>query len=288
MGATRKSLPWKCRDRLLDPGLSPLVMGILNVTPDSFSDGGTFFARDAAVGHAVQMIDDGADIIDIGGESTRPGAAEVPVEEELSRVIPVIEELGRRRDIVISIDSTKTEVARAAIDAGARIVNDVSSCTNDEGMIELVRSSSAGVILMHMQGTPRTMQLDPCYDDVVEDVLAYLEQRIDALTTTGVERSRLAIDPGIGFGKTVEHNLALLRDLPKLGRTQLPIVVGLSRKSFLGELTGRGVGERLGGSLAGLAWSVACGAHVIRVHDVRESRDAMRVATALAGGANGH
>ena len=288
MDGTRKSLPWTCRDRVFDPGLRPLVMGILNVTPDSFSDGGAFYAHDEAVGHALQMIDCGADIIDIGGESTRPGAAEVSVDEELSRVIPVINALGHRQEVVISIDTTKAEVAKAALNAGACIVNDVSACTIDERMIQVARAFSAGVILMHMQGTPRTMQLEPHYDNVVEDVSVYLEQRVDALTAAGLTRSQLAIDPGIGFGKTVEHNLALLRNLANLRRLQVPIVVGLSRKSFLGELTGRGAGDRLAGSLAGLAWSVACGAHVIRVHDVRESRDAMHVVTAIADCSNGY
>ena len=288
MDGTRKSLPWTCRDRRMDPGLRPLVMGILNVTPDSFSDGGAFCDRDEAVGHALQMIDGGADIIDIGGESTRPGAAEVSVDEELSRVIPVIEALRHHREIVISIDTTKAQVAEAALNAGACIVNDVSACTNDENMIQVARAFSAGVILMHMQGTPRTMQQEPRYDNVVEDVTTYLEQRVDALTAAGLARLQLAIDPGIGFGKTSEHNLSLLRNLADLRRLQVPIVVGLSRKSFLGEITGRDTGDRLAGSLAGLAWSVASGADVIRVHDVRESRDAIHVVTAIADCSNGH
>ena len=287
MDGTRKSLPWTCRDRRLDLGLRPLVMGILNVTPDSFSDGGKFCDRDEAVGYALQMIDDGADIIDIGGESTRPGAAEASVDEELSRVIPVIEVLRHHREIVISIDTTKAQVAEAALHAGACIVNDVSACTRDESMIKVSRAFSAGVVLMHMQGTPRTMQLEPRYDNVVEDVTTYLEQRVDALIAAGFARSQLAVDPGIGFGKTVEHNLSLLRNLANLRRLQVPIVVGLSRKNFLGEITGRDSGDRLAGSLAGLAWSIARGADVIRVHDVRESRDAIHVVMAIADCSNG-
>jgi len=280
MGTKRTPAPWTCRDRVLDAW--PLVMGILNVTPDSFSDGGLYVDHDRAVTRAREMLDAGADIVDIGGESTRPGAAAVGADEELSRVLPVITSLLADRDAVISIDTSKAAVARAAVDAGARIINDVTACTGDSAMVDVARESGAGVILMHMLGTPRTMQTDPRYDDVVEDIARYLAGRLAEIGEGGVDYSHVAVDPGIGFGKTVEHNLALLRHLDRLG--DRPVVVGLSRKSFLEKLTGREVDERLAGSLAGLVWCVLHGAHVLRVHDVAESRDAIRIATALAGG----
>jgi dihydropteroate synthase len=256
-------------------------MGILNVTPDSFSDGGRFLDTKAAVERGLEMIREGADIVDIGGESTRPGAAEVPPEEEMARVIPVIEELKKRTSAVISIDTMKAVVARQAVEAGARIINDVSALTHDADMPRVAKECGTGVILMHMQGTPRTMQKDPHYGDVVAEVSRHLKTRVDALVAAGLDRASLAVDPGIGFGKTVEHNVSLLAHLSVLTETGRPIVVGLSRKSFLGKLTGCEVGERLAPSLAALVFCVLNGAHIMRVHDVKESRQAVTLAMAL-------
>jgi dihydropteroate synthase len=274
-------MQWKCADRILEPDKSPLIMGILNVTPDSFSDGGRYIAECDAVTRGLEMVEEGADIIDVGGESTRPGAPEVSVEEEIERVVPVIESLVHQTEAIVSVDTTKAEVARSAIKAGAGIINDVSALTRDSGMSEVAVESGAGIVLMHMVGTPRTMQEDPRYDDVVTEVLTYLESRISDLVASGIEKDRVAIDPGIGFGKTVEHNLALLANLERFSKAGVPVVAGLSRKSFLGVLTGREVDDRLAGSLAGLVYSVLNGAHIVRVHDVKESVDAMKIAVAL-------
>lgn len=274
-------LRWKCRDRVL--GLDkPLIMGILNVTPDSFSDGGEHFGRDRAVEHGLRMIAEGADIVDVGGESTRPGAAAVPEEEERQRVVPVIETLSSKTDAVISVDTMKAGVARKAIEAGAHIINDVSAFTHDPGMADVARESGAGVVLMHMLGNPRTMQDSPEYDDVVVAIRDYLASRVSDLAGAGLDRECMAVDPGIGFGKTVEHNVRLLAGLGVLAGLELPIVIGLSRKSFLGKLTGCEVDDRLAPSIAALAFCVLNGAHVMRVHDVRESRAAMTVVTAFA------
>ena len=277
----QKILSWKCRDRVLEVGTRPLIMGILNVTPDSFSDGGNFFDRNSAVEHGLQMVRDGADILDVGGESTRPGAAEVSADDEAARVVPVIEALSKQTHAVISVDTWKASIARRAIDAGARIINDVSALTHDADMPRVVMESGAGVVLMHMQGTPRTMQQAPHYDDVVTDVSRYLQTRVQTLEAMGVHRESLAVDPGIGFGKTVEHNVSLLANLASLASLQRPVVVGLSRKSFLGKLTGCEVSERLAPSLAGLVYGVLHGAHVMRVHDVKESCQAVAVAVRL-------
>ena len=277
-----RPLKWACRDRSITIGERPLLMGILNVTPDSFADGGRFLDRDAATARAVQMAEEGADIIDVGGESTRPGAAPLSVDEELARVLPVIEAVTGRTDALVSIDTMKAPVARAALDAGAAIVNDVSACTGDPDMAGVAAEFNAGVVLMHMRGTPRTMQDDPHYQDVVAEVAGYLGGRVEAVRSQGVAEENIAVDPGIGFGKTVAHNLALLAHLGALSNTGRPVVVGLSRKSFLGKLSGREVGDRLPGSLSALVYCILNGAHVMRVHDVRESRDAARVALALA------
>ena len=258
-----------------------MIMGILNVTPDSFSDGGQFLDWESAVAHGVKMLEEGADIIDVGGESTRPGAHEIPVEEELARVIPVIQELKRTTDAVISVDTVKAAVAQEAIEAGARIVNDISALTQDPGMLHVVSTSGAGVVLMHMHGTPRNMQHDPRYKDVVSEVSNYLAARVEDLVAKGLARETLTVDPGIGFGKTVDHNLQLLANLGALSVCNRPVVVGLSRKSFIGKLTGSGVDERLAGNLAGLVFCILNGADVMRVHDVKESCDAVRIAMAL-------
>lgn len=273
-------LRWKCREHVLVPD-RPIVMGILNVTPDSFSDGGKHFERDGAVAHGLRMAEDGADIIDVGGESTRPGADGVSEAEELRRVVPVIEELSSRTTALISVDTMKATVAGRAIAAGAVIVNDVSALTHDADMAGVVRESGAGVVLMHMLGNPRTMQDSPEYDDVVACVRDYLGARIESLVEAGLDRECLAVDPGIGFGKTVRHNLQLLAGLDKLAALGRPIVVGLSRKSFLGKLTGCDAGERLAPSIAALACCVWDGVHVMRVHDVKESCAAIKVVAAL-------
>ena len=275
-------LSWKCCDRVLVFD-RPIVMGILNVTPDSFSDGGQHLDFESALAHGLQMVEDGAAIIDVGGESTRPGSIGVSEEEELARTIPVVRELSARTNVIISIDTMKAEVARQAIEAGACIINDVSALTCDPEMAGVAAESGAGVILMHMLGSPRTMQDDPVYDDVVVDVQDYLLSRIAELIENGLKKESLAIDPGIGFGKTLEHNIQLLADLEKQVALGLPVVVGLSRKRFLGMLTGCEVNKRLASSLAALTFCVLNGAHVMRVHDVKESHEAMKVACALKG-----
>lgn len=272
---------WRCRDRVLDVETRPLIMGIVNVTPDSFSDGGRYPDSRSAVERGLAMLGEGADIIDVGGESTRPGAAEVGAEEEIRRVIPVIEALGRAKDAVLSVDTRKAAVARRALAAGATIINDVSALTHDPEMERVAAEAGAGVVLMHMKGTPGTMQDDPRYDDVVAEVRAYLAARVEALTRNGLDRKTLAVDPGVGFGKTLEHNLALIAGLDEIVGMGQPVVVGLSRKRWIGALTGRPVESRLAGSLAGLSVCVAKGVHVLRVHDVKESVDAVKVAAAL-------
>jgi dihydropteroate synthase len=283
MNASPAPLLWRCRDRVLVAGPRPLIMGILNVTPDSFSDGGRYADPAAAVERGLAMLREGADVIDVGGESTRPGAAPVPAAEELARVAPVIEGLRRRAGdtAVLSIDTRKAAVAEQAVALGARLINDVSALTGDPAMAALARRTGAGVILMHMRGEPATMQQDPQYGDVVREVADFLRARLAALAADGLDPQTLAVDPGIGFGKTVAHNLRLLAGLPALVRLGRPVVVGLSRKRFLGTLTGREVGERMAASVAGLAYAAERGAHVLRVHDVRESCDAARLLEAL-------
>ncbi len=255
-----------------------LVMGVLNVTPDSFSDGGKFLDVERAVEHAHAMARAGADIIDIGGESTRPGAALVTAEEEMRRVIPVIERLG---GLIVSVDTTKAAVAEKALAAGARIVNDISALRFDVRMAKVVRDAGAGLVLMHMQGTPQTMQENPHYEDVVAEVRAFLAERIAVAEAHGVARSQIAVDPGIGFGKTVQHNLELLAHLAEFRSLGCPILVGPSRKSFIGQLLGRRSDERLWGTAATVAWAVTQGANIVRVHDVTEMADVVKMCDAL-------
>jgi dihydropteroate synthase len=258
-----------------------LIMGVVNVTPDSFSDGGLFLDADAAVEHGQRLVGEGADILDVGGESTRPGADPVAEDEERRRVVPVIERLARNGGARISIDTTKLGVARAALEAGATLVNDVSAFRFDPGMAALVAESGAGCCLMHMLGEPRTMQRDPRYDDVVSEVKAFLEERLAFALSEGIEEERVWLDPGIGFGKTVEHNLELLRRLDEIVAIGRPVVVGTSRKSFLGKLVGgRGEGERLPGTIATNVLALERGASVFRVHDVAQNVDALAVAAA--------
>jgi len=268
-----------CRSTILDLG-APVVMGVLNVTPDSFSDGGRYPSVDAAVERGLRMAEEGAAIIDVGGESTRPGAAHVTAAEEIERVVPVIERLAARSAVPISIDTGKPAVMRAAIAAGARIINDVRAL-RVPGALEEAASSGAAVCLMHMQGEPGTMQASPRYDDVVSEVSAFLLERVAACRTAGIDASRICIDPGIGFGKRPEHNLVLLARLRELADLQFPVLVGVSRKSLIGIITGRAAGDRLAGSVALAALCVERGASIIRAHDVAETLDALSVVAAL-------
>lgn len=259
----------------------PLVMGIVNVTPDSFSDGGRFDRPDRAVAHALQLVAEGADILDIGGESTRPGARNVSLDEELERVVPVIRSLVGRTDVPISIDTSKPEVMRAAVEAGAVMINDVNGLRAD-GALATAAGLEAAICVMHMQGQPRTMQQDPQYDDVVADVMDFLRQRVAACQAAGIARERLLIDPGFGFGKTLAHNLALLSRQQELLVLDLPLLIGISRKSMLGAITGReNADQRLAASLAAALLSAQRGAAILRVHDVAPTVDALKVLGAI-------
>lgn len=262
-----------------------LVMGILNVTPDSFSDGGLYLNTDSAVEHALEMLKEGADIVDVGGESTRPGAEPVPADEELRRVLPVIERLAAETDVPISIDTYKSSVAREALKAGACIVNDISGLRFDPEIAPAAAEADAYLVIMHSIHTPATMQVNPQYDDVVGEVKAFLERQSSAAQQSGVPRDKIIVDPGIGFGKTVEHNLELLRRLPDLAQLGYPILVGVSRKSFIGAvLGGLPPSERLEGTIAAVALSIAGGARIVRVHDVGPVAKAVRVADAILKG----
>jgi dihydropteroate synthase len=258
------------------------LMGIVNVTPDSFSDGGEFLDPERAIAHGRELVEDGADILDIGGESTRPGAAAVDIDQELRRVEPVVEALSSA-GFPVSIDTSKTEVARSALEAGAMIVNDVTALRAEPELAGLCAERGCEVVLMHMLGDPRTMQENPTYDDVVDDVKAFLAERIEFATSQGIDEERIWIDPGIGFGKTVEHNLELHRRLGEFASLGRPIVFGSSRKSFIGKLTGAPVDQRLGGTIASNVIACANGAGMLRVHDVRPMREALTVASALLG-----
>ena len=269
----------QCGGRLLDL-TRPVVMGVLNVTPNSFSDGGRFTGRDAALAQADVMVGEGAAIIDVGGESTRPGAESVPLQQELDRVIPIIEALAGRIDVVVSVDTLKPEVMRAAEAAGAGLINDVMALRG-AGSLAAAAAGRAAVCLMHMQGEPRTMQAAPHYKDVVTEVDAFLRERVQACIDAGIDRSRLCVDPGFGFGKTLDHNLALLAALPRLCVDAVPLLAGLSRKSMLGTLTGRAVDQRVHASVAAATAAVLGGARIVRAHDVAATRDALRVAEAI-------
>lgn len=260
----------------------PLVMGVLNVTPDSFSDGGDFFSRDGALAQALAMVDDGADIIDVGGESTRPGASEVTADEEIDRVVPVIEALAKRCDAILSVDTSKPEVMRAAVAAGASLINDVFALRRD-GALEAASSLPAGVCLMHMQGTPRTMQENPSYSAIPGDIVAFLAERVAACEAAGIGRERLIVDPGFGFGKSDRHNLLLLERLARVGALGLPLLVGLSRKRTLGNLTGRPPKGRAAAGVAAAVLAVERGAHIVRTHDVAATADALKVVAASRG-----
>jgi dihydropteroate synthase len=262
--------------------MSVRLMGVVNVTPDSFSDGGLYLEPEAAIAHGGELVDEGAEILDVGGESTRPGADAVPAEEEVRRTEPVVSDLAGLGHTV-SIDTSKLAVAEAALDAGATIVNDVTALRAEPELAELCADRGASVVLMHMQGNPRTMQADPSYADVVDDVKAFLSERIEVANAAGVATDRIWLDPGIGFGKTLEHNLELLRRLGELRELGRPLVVGTSRKSFIGKVDGSDAEERIGGTIASSIYAAAEGADVLRVHDVAEIAQAVRVAAAILG-----
>jgi dihydropteroate synthase len=273
---------WKLGDRVFDVSRQGLIMGILNVTPDSFSDGGKFLTAEKAVEHGLRMAAEGAQIIDVGGESTRPGAESVAAEEELRRVIPVIEKLRPRNDIVISIDTSKAQVAREAIQAGASVVNDVTGGRGDKAMMPLVAETRSAFIILHMQGNPRTMQIEPRYDDVVSEVADFFRQQYVRALECGIDPMAIAFDPGIGFGKTLEHNLELLAQLDRLRAHDRPLVVGISRKSFLAKVTGSSeISDRLAPAVALTSLLRAQGADVFRVHEVKENVNALRVTEAV-------
>jgi dihydropteroate synthase len=269
-----RALEWHLPDRVLTIGRRPLIMGIVNVTPDSFSDGGQHNTSDAAIAHGLHLIEEGADLLDIGGESTRPGATPVALDEEVRRVVPVIGGLAKQTRVPLSVDTYKAVVARACLAAGATIVNDIMALGGDHAMPQVVAEARAGVILMHMQGTPPTMQLAPAYQDVVAEVGTFLEQRLQVAVEMGIAADRIVVDPGIGFGKTGRHNLQLLAHLDRLRLLGRPICLGVSRKGFIGKLLGREVWDRLVGSLAALGQALSRGAvQIVRVHDVKQTRD---------------
>ncbi len=280
----RKLYTLKLRGKALELGRRTLIMGILNITPDSFSDGGRFADYERALTQAFELISAGADILDVGGESTRPGSDPVPLPVELERVIPVIRTVRESSDIPISIDTNKSEVALQALAAGADIINDVSSLRFDPAMARVAAESGTPVILMHMLGAPRTMQVNPVYESVISEIIAFLEQRVRFAVQNGIERSQIIVDPGIGFGKTVTHNLNIIRDLDRFSCMDRPIMLGASRKRFIGKVLGRPEGERELGTAVANAFGIAAGAHILRVHDVAFHREAVGMAEAVRNG----
>jgi dihydropteroate synthase len=276
---------WKLKDRTVDLGRSGIVMGVLNMTPDSFSDGGKYLNQDAALQHASEMISEGAAILDIGGESSRPGADPVPVEEEIRRVIPTLRIIRSAfPGIILSVDTTKSATAREALLAGADIINDVSAATADSEMAAVLKQSGTGIILMHMQGTPKTMQINPTYSDVVAEVFEFLKQRTEALVDQGIDRQSVAIDPGYCFGKLLAHNIALVRNLKKFKEIQRPIVVGVSKKSMIPQLLSQPrlpMKDRIWPTVAFTSILREEGAHVFRVHEVKPNLDALRMTEAI-------
>ena len=274
--SSRRAFSWSLSRRSIPQSRLPALMGILNVTPDSFSDGGRFSTIDAAVSRALQMAEDGADMIDIGGESTRPGAEPVLLEEELRRTIPVIQKLATKLRVPMSIDTTKAEVARQALDAGAEIVNDISGLTFDRDMLEVCRKADAGICVMHIQGTPQTMQQNPQYGNVVSEVIEFLQQQVDRCLMAGISAERMCVDPGIGFGKTAGHNLELMSAVPKIQQAlHRPVLIGHSRKRFLSKILGHTVEEQLAGTIGVTVALAELGTDVLRIHDVRDVRDAL-------------
>ena len=271
-----------CRSRTFDFSYGPFIMGILNVTPDSFSDGGAYADVQAAVARGLELAEQGADIIDVGGESTRPGARPVGLAQELERVLPVIQGLAEMTDVPISIDTTKAEVARQALAAGAQIINDVSALRFDSAMAGVAAESGAPVVLMHMRGTPKTMQQDTCYGSLIDELLAFFCERIAAAEAAGIARDRIIVDPGIGFGKAVEtDNFTILKNLHAFAALGRPVLVGPSRKAFIGRVTGREAAGRDAGTAAAVAVAVYNGANIVRVHDAAMMRDVVRIAAAI-------
>jgi len=260
-----------------------LIMGILNITPDSFYDGGRYFKKELAIERALEMADDGADIIDIGGESSRPGAEPVSEKEELARVLPVIEVIAPKISIPISIDTCKADVAKRALDAGAEIVNDISALRFDESMADTIKDYGSYVVLMHMIGNPRTMQKNPYYKNVVDNIISFLRKRIDFAVDHGIPKNRIIIDPGIGFGKTLKHNLAILRNLERFNELGYPVLIGASNKSMIGRITGASGEERIWGTAAIVAYCVINGIAIQRVHDVKAMKQVCNVAAAIKG-----
>ncbi|MFN3134793.1 MAG: dihydropteroate synthase [Candidatus Kryptonium sp.] len=273
------SIVYKFGSKEFDFSKRAYIMGILNVTPDSFSDGGRYFTVDSAVEHAMKMIEDGADIIDVGGESTRPGSEPVPLEEELRRVIPVIKEIVKRADVPISIDTYKSEVARQALDNGAVIVNDISGLRFDEKMVEVIAQYNASVVIMHIKGTPKTMQQNPYYDDVISEIYSYLSESVEKARSYGIKQ--IIVDPGIGFGKRLVDNLEIIRRLREFKSLGYPVLIGVSRKSFIGNILNLPVEERLEGTAGAVAISVWNGANIVRVHDVKEMARVVRIVDAI-------
>lgn len=271
-----------CRGKQLNFGEHTHIMGVLNVTPDSFSDGGIYFNLETAVTHAKTVVANGATIIDIGGESSRPGAEPIPAKKELERVLPVIDALvSEQLDTVISIDTTKAVVAEQALQAGAHIINDITALQGDAAMAQVAAEMDAGVVLMHMKGTPRTMQHEPQYKDVVKEIYAELENRINCAEHKGIDSQQIIIDPGIGFGKTTEQNVQILKHLDEFKRLNKPLLIGTSRKSFIGKLLDLPVTERVEGTLATVCWSITHGVDIVRVHDVKAAARAVRITDAL-------
>ena len=268
-------------NRRLNLSSRPHLMGVLNVTPDSFSDGGRFYKLDEAIKQGVSLAEEGADIIDVGGESTRPGSEPVPIEEELKRVIPVIEELAKRTEVPISIDTYKSKVAKEALDSGAQMVNDISALRFDPEMKNVVAYYKIPVALMHIQGTPRNMQENPFYENLIEEIKDYLKESIKIAKDAGIDEEKILVDPGIGFGKTLEDNLKILRNLKEFTDLGRPLLIGVSRKSFIGKILDLPVEERLVGSLSALTVCIMSGANVLRVHDVKESKRVARLVDAI-------
>jgi dihydropteroate synthase len=269
---------WHLSDRILRIDRRPLVMGIVNVTPDSFSDGGQHATTEPAIAHGLRLIQDGADLLDIGGESTRPGAAPVPLEEELRRVVPVVERLASQTTVPLSVDTSKAEVARRCLEAGAHIINDVTALAGDPQMLAVARQHGCGVILMHMQGTPQTMQQAPHYENVLSEIGDFFQERLKAARAGGILEQRIVFDPGIGFGKKGKHNLEILAHLAEFQRFGRPVCLGVSRKAFIGQILQRPVEQRLAGSLAAVLFAQSQNAvQIVRVHDVRETHDAVEI-----------
>jgi len=272
----------QAKNRLIEFPGRPLIMGVVNVTPDSFFDGGRYLDTAAAVAHAIQLVEEGADLLDIGAESTRPGADVVSEVEECRRAIPVVTAVAKSVSVPISIDTSKAMVARAALDSGAILVNDVTALRGDPMMADVIADTGSGIVLMHMQGTPRTMQQAPRYDDVVEEVSVFFEERIRFAMAHGIVRKQIILDPGIGFGKLLQHNLTLIAQLCQFERFECPLMIGVSQKGFLGQLVGRPVQERQWGTAAAVAIAVDRGAGILRVHDVRAMNDVVQVAAAIS------